>query len=128
MSIVCIGIGDAVMGCRTLGQNGEVLSETKGHWSSNPEGGTVAIWEMDAETQKSDGPAEVYGDWDAARYLSRVLELLQPRRRTNVPDLKAMVLAALKDGIDLCDYCQQWWCGCCGCIITEWKEEQCDER
>ena len=44
MSIVCIGIGDATMGRRTLGPNGEVVSETKAHWESNPQGGSVAVW------------------------------------------------------------------------------------
>ena len=98
MSIVCIAIGDAVMGCRTLGPHGEVIKETKAHWDHNPEGGSVAIWTTNGETDEPEAPADLYGDWDAAHYLTRVLELRHPRRRINVPDLKSMILAADKDG------------------------------
>lgn len=127
MSVVCIGIGDAVMGCRTLGPNGEVIKETKAHWDHNPEGGAVAIWTTDGETDEPEASLEVYGDWDAAHYLARVLELLHPRRQINVPDLKGMILAADRDGYGLCDYCQRCGYDCRDCIITEWKEEGHDE-
>ncbi len=56
MSIVCIAIGDAVMGCRTHGPDGEVIKETKAHWDHNPEGGAVAIWTTDGETDESEAP------------------------------------------------------------------------
>ena len=127
MSIVCIGIGDATMGCRTLGPNGEVVSETKAHWESNQQGGSVAVWTASEKTDEPEGPVELYGDWDAAHYLPRVLELLHPRRRINVPDLKSMILAADKEGCGLCDYCQRCGYDCRYCIITEWKEEGHDE-
>lgn len=127
MSIVCIGIGDATMGRRTLGPNGEVVSETKAHWESNPQGGSVAVWTASEKTDEPEGPVELYGDWDAAHYLPRVLELLHPHRQLNVPDLKSMILAAEKDGYGLCDYCQRHGYDCRDCIITEWKEGHHDE-
>ena len=42
-------------------------------------------------------------------------------RQINVPDLAAMVRAADKDGLDLCDYCQELGM-CQDCIVKEWKE------
>ena len=110
MSVICIGIGDAMMGCRTLGPNGEVIRETKAHWELNPEGGAVAIWTASEKTDEPEGSVELYGDWDV-----------------NVPDLKGMILAANKDGLSLCDYCQRCGYDCRDCIITEWKEEGHDE-
>lgn len=127
MSIICIGMGDTHLGRRTIGPDGKVISETKAHWESNPDGGSVAIWTMDAETRESEGPAGVYGDWDATHYLAKVLELLHPHRQINVPDLKAMILAAEKDGCSICDYCRTGGYNCRDCIITEWKEELHDE-
>ena len=70
------------------------------------------------------GPVSgIHGDWDAAGYLEEALKQLKPRRRLNIPDLKAIVQAAyLEDGNDLlCDYCKGM--NCHNCIIKDWKEE-----
>lgn len=71
------------------------------------------------------GPAEVYGDWDAAAYLRRVVELIHPNRQINIPDLEAMIRAAAKAGEDICTYCPD--CNCRDCIVNEWKEDPDDE-
>lgn len=70
-------------------------------------------------------PAEVYGDWDAAAYLRRVVELIHPNRQINIPDLEAMIRAATKAGEDICTYCPD--CNCRDCIVNEWKEDPDDE-
>lgn len=88
-------------------------------------GGSVAIWPMDPEKMEPSGPAEVYGDWDAAAYLCRVVELIHPNRKINIPDLEAMIRAAAKDGADICTYCPD--CNCRDCIVNEWKEDPDDE-
>ena len=87
----------------------------------DPDGGSVAIWPMDPEKMEPSGPAEVYGDWDAAAYLRRVVELIHPNRQINIPDLEAMIRAAAKDGVDICTYCPDY--NCRGCIVNEWKED-----
>lgn len=91
----------------------------------DPDGGSVAIWPMDPEKMEPSGPAEVYGDWDAAAYLCRVVELIHPNRQINIPNLEAMIRAAAKDGVDICTYCPDY--NCRGCIVNEWKEDPDDE-
>ena len=88
-------------------------------------GGSVAIWPMDPEKMEPSGQAEVYGDWDAAAYLCRVVELIHPNRQINIPNLEAMIRAAAKDGVDICTYCPDY--NCRGCIVNEWKEDPDDE-
>jgi hypothetical protein len=67
------------------------------------------------------GAAEVYGDWEAAQYLSRVVQLIHPNRKINIPDLEAMIRGAKKDGFDICDYCPDL--NCRDCIVKEWKND-----
>ena len=68
---------------------------------------------------EQDGPAEVFGDWQAAEYLARVLEMIHPSRQINVPNLEAMIRQATKDGFNICDYCPDF--NCRDCIVNEWK-------
>lgn len=127
MNVICIGLGDAHMGRREVDRDGNVISLTEAHWELNSEGGCVAIWSMIPETKEYDGPADVFGDWDAARYLARALELLHPRRQVNLPDLKSIIQAAEKDDFNICNYCSRYAYDCRDCIITEWKEDGYDE-
>lgn len=119
MAVIGMGIGDATMGRRQTDAAGNVISEMPAKWTENPAGGCVAIWPVNPETMRPDGAAEIFGDWDAAHYLARVLELLHPNRQINVPDLAAMVRAAYLQGVDICHYCQD--CNCRDCIVNEWK-------
>lgn len=125
MAIICIGVGDAHMGRRSLDRDGNVISATPARWEPNPEGGAVAMWPVNPETMKPDGAAELFGDWDAAHYLARVLELIHPNRQINVPDLATMIRVAHKTGFDICEYCQD--CNCNECIVNEWKGDPDDE-
>ena len=82
----------------------------------------MALWPLNPETLKVDGAAEIFGDYDAAHYLARAVELIHPNRKINVPDLAAMVRGAAEDGLDLCEYCQAPYM-CRDCIVKEWKED-----
>lgn len=119
MGVIGIGVGDATLGGRTIGADGQVIRETPARWTENPAGGCVAIWPMNPETMKPDGAAEIFGDWQAAEYLARVLDLIHPNRQINVPNLEAMIRQATKDGFNICDYCQDF--NCRDCIVNEWK-------
>ena len=121
MGIISIGVGTCTMGHRKLDKDGNVVSETLARWEEDPEGRSVAVVRLNPDTMEPDGPAEVFGDWQAGHYLPRVLELIHPNRQINVPNLKAMVRAAAEDGLDICEYC---WvpCFCQECIVREWKE------
>lgn len=101
-------------------KDGNITEQSTARWDADPAGGSVAIWPMDPEKMEPSGPAEVYGDWDAAAYLRRVVDLIQPKRQINIPDLEAMIRTAAKDGVDICTYCPD--CNCQGCIVNEWKE------
>ena len=78
-------------------KDGNITEQSTARWDVDPAGGSVAIWPMDPEKMEPSGPAEVYGDWDAAAYLCRVVELIHPNRQINIPNLEAMIRAAAKD-------------------------------
>lgn len=105
MGLISIGVGTCTLGCRTVDKDGNTVSETPAKWEVDPEGSCVAIALLNPDTMEPTGPAEVFGDWQAAQYLARVVELIHPNRQINVPDLEAMIRAAAKDGMDLCEYC-----------------------
>lgn len=100
MGVIGIGVGDAIMGRTRRDENGNIMEQSAARWDANPAGGSVAIWPMDPEKMEPSGPAEVYGDWDAARYLARV--------------------------VDICTYCPDY--NCRDCIVNEWKEDADDEQ
>ena len=121
MGIISIGVGTCTLGRRQVDKDGNVVSETPARWEADPEGSCVAIIPLNTETMERDGQVELYGDYDAASYLARVVELIHPNRRINVPNLAAMVRAADKDGLDICEYCRDPYM-CRDCIVKEWKE------
>lgn len=125
MGVIGIGVGTAKMGRICQDKDGNITEQSTARWDADPAGGSVAIWPMDPEKMEPSGPAEVYGDWDAAAYLRRVVELIHPNRQINIPDLEAMIRAAAKDGVDICTYCPDY--NCRGCIVNEWKEDPDDE-
>ena len=122
MGVIAIGVGTCTLGRRKVDKDGNVVSETPAQWEADQAGGSVAIVPLKPDTMEQDGAAEIYGDWQAASYLARVLELIHPNRQINVPDLAAMVRAAAEDGLDLCEYCQAPYM-CRDCIVKEWKED-----
>ena len=92
----------------------------------HPDGGCIALWTMNPETEEQEAPARIYGDWQASEYLGDVLAELKPRRKVNLPDFPAIVRAPMADGMDICVYCQSF--GCNECIVNEWKSERSDEE
>ena len=111
MSIICIAKGTATIGLTTRGADGKIISQTPARWEHDPDGGCVALWTMNPETEEQEAPARIYGDWQASEYL---------------PDFPAIVRAAMADGMDICVYCQSF--GCNECIVNEWKSERSDEE
>ena len=122
MGIISIGVGTCTLGRRQLDKDGNVVKETPASWETDPEGGSVAIVPLNPETMEQDGPVEIFGDWQAGQYLARVVELINPNRQINVPDLEAMIRRAAMDGLDLCEYCEDCYM-CRDCIVKEWKED-----
>jgi len=123
MSMIFLAVGNAYMGMSARDADGNITTKTPPRWENDPAGGCVIVGKLDPETMEQDGPASVYGDYMAAQYLDRALELLRPQRALNIPDLKSIVQAAARDGDEdfLCEHCNGF--NCRDCIITEWKEE-----
>ncbi len=106
---------------------GNVVEQTGATWEPNARGECVAICDMDPNEMEPVGGVEVYGDWDAAHYLERVLEKLGPGRPVNVPDFRKILKKAICDGADedlFCNHCKRYGYSCYDCIVTEWKEEE----
>lgn len=92
------------------------------HFESDDGGGAVAVGEIDEERNEAkDGTVSVFGDWQASKYLGKLLELVDPARQLDIPDFKAITKEMQKDDLDLCAYCHEIKCR--DCIVNEWKEE-----
>lgn len=122
MSFVFLATGHTHLGMNKRDKDGNITESIPAHFEFAPDGPCVAVGELDPETMKpKDGPS-IYGNWDAAGYLKETMDMLKPNRPVNIPDFKAIILAARKDGTDICEYCQDF--NCRDCIVQEWKEEE----
>lgn len=123
MSLVLLGLGTCTLGRTTRDKDGNITSQSSPQWVSDPDGGSVLVTELDPETMQPIGDGSVFGDWAAAEYLSRALELLHPSRPINIPDFKSIVQKAAEDGNGdiFCEYCPA--SNCRDCKVKEWKEE-----
>jgi len=123
--MVLIARGDCRLGATRRDKAGNVVEHTEAKFEPNTEGGCVAICELDAEKMEPVNATEVYGDWDAAHFLARVLKMLGPGRPVNIPDFRAILKEGMADGYGdgfYCDYCDRRGSSCRDCIVTEWKE------
>lgn len=126
MGALFIGRGDCRLGMTRTDAEGNVVERTGAKWEPNAEGGCVAICDMDPDKMEQTGAAEVYGDWDAAHFLARVLEKLGPGRPVNIPDFQAILKTAMDNGqgkLYFCDFCERFGDACRDCIVTEWLED-----
>ena len=53
MSIICIAKGTATIGLTTWGADGQIISQTPARWEHDPDGGCVALWTMNPETDRT---------------------------------------------------------------------------
>ena len=124
MSAVFLATGDVYFGERRMDENGNVTEVVAPRFEPKPHGSCVVVSEMNPESLENVGDADIFGDYDAAGYLGRVLEILQPARALNVPDLKGIFKSALEAGDTdyICEYCPRY--DCRDCIVREWKEDK----
>ena len=126
MGAIFIGRGDCRLGRTRKDAAGNVVEQTGAKWEPNAEGGCIVICDMDPEKMETTGAAEVFGDWDAAHFLARVLEKLGPGRPANIPDFRAILAGYVDDTGErdiFCEYCDRRGCACQDCIVTEWMED-----
>lgn len=126
MSLIFIATGRATMGINRVDKDGNITELVPSRFEFASDGPCVAVGELDPETMKINGDADLFGNWDTAGYLKRVQEKLKPVRRGNVPDLAAIIRAMHKDGVDVCEYCRTY--NCRDCIVDQWKEEEDDDN
>lgn len=122
MSFIFMATGDARLGITKTDKDGNVTESTQAQFEFADGGACVAIGCLDPKTLEPQKELNsVFGAWDAGGYLARALELLKPSHPINIPDFAEITKAAMKDGVDLCDYCQRL--DCRECVVAEWKED-----
>lgn len=124
MSVIFLARGTATIGMIKRDADGKVIEQTPAQFTIDGTGGSVGIGTLDPETMKPTGLECVYGDWDAAAYLAKVLEMMKPDRPINIPDFRGMIHEiAIRERVDICEYCHNAGYNCRDCIITEWRNE-----
>lgn len=121
MGMIYLATGHATLGRTKRDKDGNVVEEIPAQFEFADDGGSVAIGPLDPETHMPQSVTGLFGDWDAAGYMAMALELLKPARPVNIPDLASIIQAAIKDGVDVCNYCQSL--NCPECAVNEWKED-----
>lgn len=123
MSMIFLCTGNCQLGRTTIDKHGNIIKEIPPLFEYTPDGPCVAIGTVELETDYVPDIftiTDIFGDYDAAGYLTRAMEHLKPSRPLNIPDFAAIIQAAIQDGVDICDYCQGL--NCLECAVSEWKE------
>lgn len=122
MNAIFLVKGNAYMGLNKFDKDGNIVESKPAHFETSDDGPCVAIGEIDLDTMKINGIECVYGDYQASGYLQDILDRLEPKRQSDIPDFKEIIRGVSADGIDICDYCPSLYCR--DCIITRWKSEE----
>ena len=104
-------------------KDGNVIEEIPPCFEEKPNGSSVVVGIINSETKEQEGDADIFGDWDAAQYLTKVLQLIAPTRSVNIPNFKEIVRNAYNEGTYICEHCPRDFTFCRDCIVEEWKNE-----
>ena len=102
-------------------------------FEEDDKGGCIIVGKAKFEDQGDsfkmvqDGPADVFGDFDAWGYIHRIVELLQPVRAINMPDFEELVKHQARHGGDICGGCTGGR-SCSDCLVQQWKDEAEEEE
>ena len=119
MSLVFLATCNAVAGIAP----GKDYAPLKAFFADD--GALVTVGELDYVTGCPTRRAEIFPAGDAAGYLKRAMELLNPACKVNIPDLAAITRALYRDKVDVCEYCRTY--NCRDCIVDQWKEAEEDD-
>ena len=131
MSALFMAVGTCTLGQREVDKDGNVIKETRAKFEPDPKGGCVIVGRIKftGDGMEQDGTADVFGDWDAAGYLRKALEIIKPSRRHNIPDfegiVKAMVAGRFEKDCPFFEQCSSAYCR--DCVVNQWIEEVTDE-
>lgn len=127
MGALFLATGTCTLGRTTSDSDGNIIKQIPPSFEPGPEGGSVIIGKIrfTDDGMVQDGSADIYGDWDAAGYLRRTLELVQPNRPHNIPDFESIVKSMASRSFDndcpFLDHCESF--SCRSCIVNQWVEE-----
>lgn len=121
--MIFITKGECHLGRIKRDEDGNVIEETPACFKESDNGSSVAVGILNPDTKEQEGGADIFGDWDAAGHLTKVLRLIAPARTVNIPNFKEIVRNAYNDGTDICDHCSRDFTNCRDCIVEEWKNE-----
>lgn len=124
MSAIFLAKGNAYLGQNKTDKDGNITESKPAHFETSDDGPCIALGKIDLDTMEVKGIECVYGDFQASGYLQGVLDLLQPKRKTDIPDFKGMLREARGDGFDICNYCKMDGYQCRDCIVTRWNSEE----
>lgn len=117
--------GTATVGQIRTDKGGNIIEKVPSQFTFSKKGECVAIGSLDPETNLPTSISNVYGDWDAAGYLGKVLELMNPDRAINIPDFRAIIQEIWeRRSVDVCEYCPTAGYACRDCIVNEWRSEK----
>lgn len=119
---ILIQRGDYKLGRKTVGRNGEILTQSEEKWIPSADGKNLAIVPINAETFEPYGDAELFASWDTVHAAQKSISLLG--LAVNMPNLSGIWKAAQDDGIDLCSYCPEKGDSCGICSIFELLSER----
>lgn len=118
--------GHFFLGRTTRDRNGEIVEQHPQHFDPDPEGPCVVVGILNDETMEQEGSAELYGDYDAAGYLGKVLALMGHTRESTLPDFESIIrkMQECKRNEDCClmSYCERP--SCRGCVVKTWIEDE----
>lgn len=124
--------GHAIMGRRARDAAGNIYIDEPAHFDFDDEGPAVAVGTINTATMEIQVDPETpsaYGDWEQTAYLTKVLELLAPRRKGDIPDLEGIIKKQARSyGTPECPFfseCEQPECA--NCIVDRWVEETKEE-
>lgn len=119
--MIFLATGNCYLGQTKRDKNNNIIEQIPPHFEHEEDGSCVIVGKLNSETMEQTGDADVFADYQASAYLKETLKLLNPSRKLDIPNFKVMIMAALRDDIDICDYCEDFQCR--DCIIKEWKQE-----
>lgn len=128
MGAIFIATATVRMGQTTRDGEGNIVKHIPPSCEYDPEGSSVIVGPIRVTDDgiEQAGPAEVFGNWDAAGYLAHIMEALKPSRPVNIPDFRKITQSMAPKGVwrgecpflDHCDSTQ-----CRDCIVMKWVEE-----
>lgn len=131
MSALFMATATVRLGRTTRDKDGNVIKHDPPACEFDPEGGSIVVGKLKItdDGMEPDGPADVFGDWDAGGYLRKALEVIKPSRRHNLPDFEGIVKGMVAESSDkdcpFFEHCSSVFCR--DCVVNQWIEEVTDE-